>query len=319
MSIAEFLMKLRASGIELRLEGERLICNAPKEAATQEIMSELKLRKPEIISFLSQAVTEKWTSLIPIQPKGDKPPLFCFHGVGGNVLNYKVLVSYLDPDQPLYGLQSIGLDGLTPPLQHVEDMAARYLDEIRRVQPHGPYYFGGGSMGGMVALEAAQQVQKAGEKIGILVMFDTIGPNHGVTNSNRLLHRLKNNSFKDLFFYGINRIRDRREEKKNMELCIAYENRGEPIPHDLRVWYVRKMNFLAMDNYTFSVFDGEITLIKGDDEKSGIYSDPNRGWKDMSTKGLKIYQVPGHHDTLVEEPLLGQRLAVCLRELHHAK
>lgn len=319
MSIAEFLFQLRESGIELRLEDDRLICHAPKGAATQELMGELKRKKVEIIDFLSQVSPQKWSTLIPIQPHGNKIPFFCFHGVGGNVLNYKVLISYLGPDQPLYGLQSIGLDGITPPLKTIEEMAARYLEEIRDVQPHGPYCFGGGSMGGMVALEAAQQVQREGEEIGILVMFDTIGPNHGIKKSDRLLHRLRNNSLKDLYQYGVSRITEGQEDKNNMETCFSYQKRGEPIPHDLRIWFVRKMNFAAMARYDYTVFDGEVTLIKGSDEKSGIYSDPKRGWENMTTKGLKIYEVPGHHDTLVEEPLLGKQLAACLEECHRGE
>lgn len=318
MNITEFLNIHRHKGIEFKLSSEgKLLCDAPKGAMTDELKELIQKKKDEIISFLQQATIDRWATIVPIQPKGSKFPFFCFHGAGGNVLNYSVLIEYLGYDQPLYGLQSIGLDGITPPLQCIEDMASRYLTEIRRIQPHGPYHFGGGSMGGMIALEAAQQLQQDGETIGILVMFDTLGPNHSITKSGRLLHRVKQNTIGDILKYGINKVSERQENKKKMETCLAYQKRGEPIPLELRVWFVEKMNYAAMDNYEFSIFDGEITLLKGSDEEGGLWSDPQRGWEGMTTKGLKIYEIPGHHDTLVEEPLLGKQLSRCLEECYH--
>src|ERR1022692_1664380 len=84
-----------------------------------------------------------WSPLVAIQPEGSRPPLFCFHGAGGNVLIYRDLSRHLGLDQPFYGLQAQGLDGSRPPLTTIEEMAALYVKEIRRSQPHGPYFLGG--------------------------------------------------------------------------------------------------------------------------------------------------------------------------------
>src|SRR2546421_5044882 len=81
-----------------------------------------------------------WSPLVAIQPSGSRQPFFCFHGAGGNVLIYRGLAKYLGPDQPFYGLQSQGLDGTRAPLTKIEDMAALYVKEIRKAQPHGPYF-----------------------------------------------------------------------------------------------------------------------------------------------------------------------------------
>ena len=72
------------------------------------------------------------------QPKGPRHPLFLVHGAGGNVLLYGALAKHLEPDYPLYGLQSQGLDGQSKPLETIEEMADHYLQEIRTVQPKGP-------------------------------------------------------------------------------------------------------------------------------------------------------------------------------------
>ncbi len=314
-----FLKKLRESGIELRAENGKLLCNAPKGAMTPEITDTIKKKKSELLAFLEQAATDKWSSLVTIQPKGTRPPFFCFHGAGGNVLNYSVLIPYLGLDQPLYGLQSQGLDGTTPPLEKIETMASHYVREIKTLQPHGPYFFGGGSMGGMIALEAAQQLQRTGEQIGILVMFDTIGPNQEVTPGNRLIHRIRQHNMVELLTYAKDRVSETKLSKQKLATCLEYQQRGEPLPHDLRFWFIEKMNYIAMGNYEYSVFNGEITLLKGTDEEGGLWSDPLRGWKDMATEGLEIHEIPGHHDTLVEEPLLGRQLAQCLEQAQTGK
>jgi thioesterase domain-containing protein/acyl carrier protein len=115
-----------------------------------------------------------WSPLVAIQPAGSRPPLFCFHGAGGNVLIYRDLSRRLGPDQPFYGLQAQGLDGSLPPLTRVEDMATLYVEEIRRVQAHGPYFLGGYCGGGTIAYEVAQQLQADGERVALLALFDTM-------------------------------------------------------------------------------------------------------------------------------------------------
>ena len=75
-----------------------------------------------------------WSSLVVIQPNGVRPPFFCIHGIGGNVLCYHDLALHLAPDQPVYGLQAPGLDGSRTGTIRIESMAARYLEEVRGVQ-----------------------------------------------------------------------------------------------------------------------------------------------------------------------------------------
>lgn len=118
--------------------------------------------------------SSSWSSLVAIQPGGNRPPFFCVHGAGGNILIYRDLSGHLGSDQPFYGLQAQGLDGKQPVLTNIEDMAARYVQEIRRFQPHGPYFLGGYCMGGTVAYEMAQQLDAAGEKVALLALFDAM-------------------------------------------------------------------------------------------------------------------------------------------------
>lgn len=121
-----------------------------------------------------EACEAGWSPLVVIQPQGSRPPLFCFHGAGGNLLIYRDLARHLGPDQPMFGLQSRGLDGISAPLDTVEAMAALYAHEIRRAQPRGPYFLGGYCGGGTIAFEAAQQLVASGEQVALLALFDTM-------------------------------------------------------------------------------------------------------------------------------------------------
>jgi len=115
-----------------------------------------------------------WSPLVTIQPSGSRPPFFCIHGGGGSVLIYRALSQRLGADQPFYGLESQGLDGQRPLLTRIEDMAGLYVKQLRRVQPHGPYFLGGYCMGGTVALEMAQRLTAQGEDVALLALFDTV-------------------------------------------------------------------------------------------------------------------------------------------------
>ena len=110
--------------------------------------------------------------MVPIQPYGTKPPFFCVHGNGGQVISYSAIARHLGSDQPFYGIQSIGWDGHTVPFTKTADMAAHYIAEMRKVQPHGPYYLGGYSYGGRVAVYMAKMLKDGGDEVGLLALIE---------------------------------------------------------------------------------------------------------------------------------------------------
>ena len=100
-------------------------------------------------------------------------PFFCVHALGGNVLEYYDLARHLGAGSTVLRIAVAGLDGSRPPHTRVEDMAAHYIKELRELQPEGPYFIGGRSLGGMVAFEMAQQLKAQGQTIGLLALLDT--------------------------------------------------------------------------------------------------------------------------------------------------
>jgi thioesterase domain-containing protein len=127
--------------------------------------------------MLDRGWSASWSSLVSIQPHGIKPPFFCIHAIGGNVLGYRLLAEALGKERPFYGLQARGLDGKQTPLTSIEEIAANYLEAIKLIQPQGPYFLGGHSFGGFTAFEMAQQLSRQGETVAVLALFDCVDPN----------------------------------------------------------------------------------------------------------------------------------------------
>lgn len=114
-----------------------------------------------------------WSPIVAIQTKGNRTPLFFVHGGGGQVLNFRLFSDRLGSDFPFYGLKTLYDEpGRARRLLTIEEMAARYVAEIRRIQPHGPYALGGYSFGGVLASEIAQQLSRTGETIAVLALID---------------------------------------------------------------------------------------------------------------------------------------------------
>ncbi|WP_281893155.1 non-ribosomal peptide synthetase [Phytohabitans aurantiacus] len=110
--------------------------------------------------------------LLPLRANGSRPPLFCVHPAGGVSWPYAGLVRYLHPEQPVYGLQARGFTETGALPASVEQMAADYLDQIRSVQPSGPYHLLGWSFGGLVAHAIATRLQSEGEHVALLAVLD---------------------------------------------------------------------------------------------------------------------------------------------------
>ncbi len=111
--------------------------------------------------------------LFPIKSTGSRPPLFCIHHGGGLSWCYASLSRHLDADQPIYGLQARGFDGVSPLAETVDAMVADYIKLIRRLQPKGPYHLLGWSLGGSIAHSIAVQLEQQDEKVVLLALLDS--------------------------------------------------------------------------------------------------------------------------------------------------
>jgi hypothetical protein len=272
---------------------------------------------------------DDWQSLVAINRHGDRPPLFLVHGAEGNVLLYRSLAGHLGADQPVYGLQSAGLDGNSAVDGRFEHVARCYVDEIRQVQPHGPYMIGGYCLGGTLALEMAQQLLELGETTNLLALIEDYNI-RSIRWPLSMRHRLMNRFFLNPYFHlqnlfeadGRGRL-DFFVQKLRVETWRAdasarfrwsrlrdrFLRSGVPsLPH-IRIAEIYEE---ALGQYEVRPYPGELTVflpkrhLAGFDVSSG-------GWEEVAQGGVRIVSLSvSPHGSLVE-PYVRQ-LADSLRE-----
>jgi hypothetical protein len=160
----ELLSELRGQGIYVRDDGDRLRCDAPPEALTPAVLDMLRERKREILAFLHSArAAANWSrAIVPLQPRGDAPPIFGVPGHNGDVFCFLALARHLGEDQPFYALQPPGLDGHARPFDRIEDLAAYFEEQIRAFHPRGPFVIAGHCAGCVTAFELGRRFHAAG-------------------------------------------------------------------------------------------------------------------------------------------------------------
>ncbi|MGZ8937597.1 MAG: amino acid adenylation domain-containing protein [Limisphaerales bacterium] len=269
----------------------------------------------------SRAADLPWTSLVPLQTSGKRPPLFLLHTTPGDILGYGNLVYRLGPDQPCYGFQSLGLKA--PELTHhsMEEMVRYYVGLLREFQPRGPYYLGGWCYGGIVAVEMARILAKEGEKIAMLALLETVAMPARWTNIRYFLHRLRcfaRMSPDRWLKYFQSKARYTRESRiANKMRFRQAENSPEGEIRDprlLKLEQVYNTNLTALNNYRTEPFNGKVTLFNAAERDAALIPDPQYGWVGLARE-IEVHEVPGNHDTMLTEPnvhALAQRLNDCL-------
>jgi amino acid adenylation domain-containing protein len=252
----------------------------------------------------NSSVPTIFKTLVAIKNEGTGAPLFCFHGVGGNILNYTSLIAATEK-RPLMAFQSLGLDGRTLPIHSIEEMANEYIKEMLIVQPHGPYLLAGGSMGGMIAFEVAVQLINRGEKIEKLIMFDTFGPNLNLKSY------CKDGQNKKNFFKRIcNGITYRSKVTINSLQVNVMRALGLIIPLSALLFHIESQNYKAIWKYRPKHYKGDLYLLRSK-HSDGWYSDPVMGWKGIIDGAIRTFEIEGVHANFIESP----ELPIVLRSL----
>jgi aspartate racemase len=242
------------------------------------------------------------SSLVAIQPGGSKTPFFCVPGNLGNVfVDLGGFAQHLGPDQPFYGLQ----DGVQNPAR-IEALAAHYIDEMRTVQPEGPYLLGGVCSGGVVAFEMAQQLQTQDQKVALLALVEPSPPSVP--------------SFRTYFKLGTSVLR---------RLVQRFDHLSHSFSKPTGQWgaYARLKaklvaNMWAVVNYAPQTYPGWIALFLGNESLANSSANPQLGWRDLAAGGCDVHAVPGNHATITrtydaipdesQVQVLAEALKVCI-------
>ena len=173
MTVEGLLDELRRRDIRVWADGERLRCDAPAGALTDELAEELRRNKPGLLDFLRSVTRQagELRAIVPLQPHGRREPVFAVGGHNGDVYCYRLLAAQLGPDQPFYGLQPPGSDVHSEPLTSVEHLAAYFAGQLLSFRPKDPCVIAGYCAGGTIAFELARQLQEQGVPIRFVALF----------------------------------------------------------------------------------------------------------------------------------------------------
>ncbi|HTS16343.1 MAG TPA: thioesterase domain-containing protein [Verrucomicrobiae bacterium] len=284
----------------------------------------------QLAEILSAPTAPSSTScLVAVQPNGTLPPLFCVHGHSGEIFFCWTLSRCMGTDQPLFGLRSQGLSGKTA--HHtVEEMAAHYLQEIRAVQPHGPYYLGGFCFGGMVTYEMARSLTAQGENVAVLAMFNTPAPGslegwplrQGYL-AKRIMHELRKLAALGIrdklkVFYtktkGLGRLL---LGSVRAIICrISAKSRlGSAQKWTQRMLSVPDLNVAAAKAYSPGPYAGRSILFITEEAPSLYTVDPRSGWTPLIQGGIEVHDVEGDNLTMYDTPYvegLARKVKACL-------
>ncbi len=318
------------------------LCTAMTEALGQLLPAATLLEAPTIVALVAwvQQTDGPFVlpTLVPLQPLGTRPPLFCVSYIGGPALGYRDLAGLLGPRQPVYALQEPVVDNGDADGRSVSTIAARYVEAIRAFQPHGPYYLAGSSSGGIVAYEMAQQFQAQGVPVGLLVLCDSICPG-SIREPTRREHLQGRIQFQMRMLtarvrfhatvWTITRSQERlaylrqRLATVRRKLVLGRSPGGLLSPHAGEARMFVHSDVVA--RYVPRPYAGPITLFWSSDNPLGLLgaADPRLGWRRLALGGLEIHYLPGNHsDFVYHSAYLRQtvvELQACLYRARHTK
>lgn len=272
------------------------------------------------------------SSIVGIQPKGPKRPLFLVHGAGGGMFwGYANLSRQLGTDQPIYAFTSRGLDGLEE-FGTIEQMAASYVADLRAFQPSGPYRLGGYCFGGNVAYEMARQLEAQGEQVALLALFNAWPPNSSYTRP-RVTPMFCFKFLRNLRYWAGYVLRLKPEQQRELLLwkirsigrkSLRFANRLRTTAPDIDVaeWVdlsaqpedrheLWSAHIRAYLDHRPKPLDGHLTLFRTCCHPLFCSFDDACGWRELAGGGVTVQVVPGAHESVLDEP----NVAVLAREL----
>jgi aspartate racemase len=268
-----------------------------------------------------------WSSLVPINTEGSRPPLFLVHAGGGNIISYRALSHHLGADQPVWGLQAKGLGSTQEPSYRIESIAESYLEAIRSQQSHGPFYLGGHSMGALIALEMAQQLHALGEQVAFVAILDHAGPDARVGWTDWIrwqLICLSQLEMRDRWRFVSDALRHKIRGNRKLPTLLRRIAAGSLDKNDgpkKATWRLRQLqaSLAALENYRIRPYPGRIDLFRARLAAPRIHADAWGGWRLTGLGGVVVHEIPGHHMNMLDEPqvqVLAKELRDSLDEAH---
>jgi acetoacetyl-CoA synthetase len=284
----------------------------------------------ELAAFIESEAAPEFSPLVLLKPGDDSAPLYIFHGVGGTVIEFAALGKLIDIPGNVFAVQARGIDGSLPPLDSVPEMADLYFAAIRKQQPSGPYWLCGYSFGGVLAVEVANRLEAAGEKVAMVFCIDSYA--HPLTwpKRSQLEYRVR----KSLRQVRWAMRRPPREivaavaGKLARKKQPANDSGAKPRNAALRQWLLdanpnlplpllrtRMAGSAALLKFVPSYYSGKVIFLKAKIPDPDFPSNPKPVWRKLA-KEFELYTGPGSHMTIISEhaPDVAARINACMAE-----
>ena len=284
-----------------KITGKRLTIATLFENSTIEKLARVLSLDTKVISNAND-----WNVLVPMKANGNKMPVFFVHGADLNVILFKSVSTYLDADQPVFGLQALGINHETNIPLSIEQMAAKYIEDMLQVQPEGKYAIAGYSLGGFIAFEIAKQLQEMGKEVAFLGIIDTFaGNNFEGSVINKIMHQGKKMAF--LLETLITKPRKAFQYQRQVleqKLRNIFEKDGD-LPKGKFTNYeaeIYKKYSVALDAYQLTSASIQVTLFTVNERQYYLQDPETMGWRKFAIRGVRRVQVPGDHSSVLYPP-----------------
>jgi amino acid adenylation domain-containing protein len=295
------------------LSAVRVLATLQRELGTR-VPLDVFVRVPTVAGLAERlhelGTVEEERQVVKIREGGpDREPFWLVHPVGGHVVFAHRIAERWKPEQPLYGIQARGLDGRHPPITSMDEMAERYVELMVAEQPKGPYYLGGPSQGGLVALEIAQRLRRRGADVAMLVMFDCwapgwpryLGPTRQALDHVAALRPLP-------WRARVEYVRERVERRVRRQgpAWLRYEGAEHLEGGELRdaLLEVQRANERLADAYVARPYPGVIHVFRAlrTFESPGYrFDDPSCGWAALA-RGVVTDEIDAAHHDMLDHP-----------------
>ena len=263
-------------------------------------------------TFINENDTEKVSkSLVPIKPSGSKMPVYFIHGVGLNVMNFADLAMYLDKEQPVFGMQALGLGGKFPPVTSISEIAKIYVSEIIEHNPTGPYAIAGYSLGGFIATEMRKEFELMNKEVKVLAIIDTYADytdDFFIMLPKKLKRHIKkwiNLGFS--FVRSPNKtIQKQRsiylEDKQYRYDAIKLAKESGDLEFYKLMKHIRETYYDTYRKSRMTPFNDFVYLFRATDCLHYTDDKVYLGWRKYALKGVKEFLIPGDHRTMMLKP-----------------
>jgi acetoacetyl-CoA synthetase len=250
-----------------------------------------------LAAVLEESAAPRVPPLVQLKAGSAEPSVFITHGLGGSVMDFFQVVKHIQTPRAIYGMQQKGIDGAEEPSQSIEEMARYSLEAVKQLQPHGPYLLVGYSLGGLVTLEMARQLNAAGEAVALLAMLDSYPEIRYLSFPQRvrLLARLatrRASTAMKLPMGDAVSLMIRPTRRRSLTPRVSYQPPAD-VSLSPTMQRIRQSAYLALTRYQPQFYPGRIRFVRAA-TPTDFSADPAAVWSHLAG-AFEVETVPGDH------------------------